>query len=266
LSEEQGAVSAEPAAPSDDWKSGLPIEMQSDPSLQHIGSVEGMAKSFINAQKMVGAEKLAVPGNWATDEDWDLVYNKLGRPAESSEYEFELGEDANEEFTDWFRDAAHKSGLSNRQAAQLAEAYSEFSGNALQQSETQLEQHREAVETELRQEYGGQFQEKMDAANEMLKEFDAPDLTDMRMADGTLLGDNPEMVRLMVKLSDYIAKEISEDGLAGRNSRPSLSDSDLQARISTLTAKNTPYWEKMHPDHDRVVSEVLRLREQLHGE
>ena len=246
MSEEQGAVSAEPAAPSDDWKSGLPIEMQSDPSLQHIGSVEGMAKSFINAQK--------------------IVYNKLGRPAESSEYEFELGEDANEDFTDWFRDAAHKSGLSNRQAAQLAEAYSEFSGSALQQNETQLEQHREAIETELRQEYGGQFQEKMDAANEMLKEFDAPDLTDMRMADGTLLGDNPEMVRLMVNLSDYIAKEVSEDGLAGRDSRPSLSDSDLQSRISTLTAKNTPYWEKMHPDHERVVSEVLRLREQMHGE
>lgn len=266
MSEEQGAVSAEPAAPSDDWKSGLPIEMQSDPSLQHIGSVEGMAKSFINAQKMVGAEKMAVPGSWATDEDWDLVYNKLGRPAESSEYEFELGEDANEGFTDWFRDAAHKSGLSGRQAAQLAEAYQEYSGGALQQSETQLDQHRDTVETELRQEYGGRYQDKMDAANEMLKEFEAPDMTEMRMADGTSLGDNPEMVRFMVKLSDYIKTEVSEDGLAGRDSRPNVSDSDLQTRISTMTAKNSPYWEKQHPDHDRVVSEVLRLREQFHGD
>jgi len=33
-----------------------------------------------------------------------------------------------------------------------------------------------------------------------------------------------------------------------------------------LTAKNSPYWEKHHPDHDRVVAEVLQLREQLYGE
>jgi hypothetical protein len=70
----------------------------------------------------------------------------------------------------------------------------------------------------------------------------------------------------MVNISDYVAEQISEDGLAGRDSRPGLSDEDLQSRMSEMTAKNSPYWERMHPDHDRVVNEVLRLREQLHGE
>jgi hypothetical protein len=267
VSEEQGAVAPVETgeAPSDDWRSSLPTELQSDPSLQHIGSVEGMAKSYINAQKMVGAEKLAVPGSWATDEDWDLVYNKLGRPQDPGEYEFSLGEETNEEFTDWFRNAAHKSGLSARQVAQIAEAYQEFSGTTMQQSEAQAESHRDAVETELRQEYGGQFEAKIEAANEMLKEFEAPDLTEMRMADGSCLGDNAEMVRFMVKVTDYIKKEISEDGLAGRDSRPTLSETDIQARISQLSQKGSPYWEKHHPDHDRTVSEVLRLREQLNG-
>lgn len=133
-------------------------------------------------------------------------------------------------------------------------------------SEEAMETHRENIESELRQEYGGEFDDKMVRANELLREFDAPDLTEIQLADGSLLGDNPELVRLMVNISDYVAEQISEDGLAGRDSRPGLSDEDLQSRMSEMTAKNSPYWERMHPDHDRVVNEVLRLREQLHGE
>jgi hypothetical protein len=105
----------------------------------------------------------------------------------------------------------------------------------------------------------------MSRANELLKEFDAPDLTEIQLADGSLLGDNPDLVRLMVNISDYVADQISEDGLAGRDSRPGLTDEDLQSRLSEMTAKNSPYWEKMHPDHERIVGEVLRIREQIHG-
>jgi len=266
VSEEQ--VAAAPVetgqAPSGegDWLSTLPPELSADPSLQQIGSVEAMAKSFINAQKMVGAEKVAIPGNWATDEDWDLVYNKLGRPAESGDYE--LGE-LSGDMADWFRDAAHNSGLTGRQATQLAQAYDEFASQFGTMSEEAIETQRGEIETELRQEFGGEFDAKMERANELLREFEAPDLTEIQLADGSLLGDNPELVRFMVKLSDYVADQFAEDELAGRDSRPGISETDLQARISEMTAKNSPYWEKMHPDHDRVVGEVLRLREQLHG-
>ena len=260
---EAPAEAGEAPSGNEDWRSALPPEITTDPSLQHINSVEAMAKSYINAQKMVGAEKLAIPGNWATDEDWDLVYNKLGRPTESKEYE--LG-DMTGEMADWFRDAAHKSGLSGRQAENLAKAYAEFGEQAGSMSDEQMEARRVETETELRQELGDKFDVSMQRANELLKEFDAPDLTEIQLADGSLLGDNPELVKFMLKLSDYVGEQVSEDGLAGRDSRPSVSDSDLQARVSDLTAKNSPYWEKHHPDHDRVVAEVLQLREQLYGE
>ena len=248
-------------APSDNWRDALPPELMTDPSLQHIGSVEAMAKSYINAQKMVGADKVAVPGNWATAEDWALVYNKLGRPEAPDGYELE----DTGEFADWFRGAAHGAGLSDRQAQQLAAAYGEFNASATAQTEEQLDARRNEVETELRQEFGGQYDAKMARTNDLLKEFGAPDLTELTMSDGTALGDNPDLIRFMVKMSDYIAEQVSEDGLAGRDSRPTLSDSDLQNRVSELTAKNSPYWEKQHPDHDRIVEEVLQLREQIFG-
>jgi hypothetical protein len=265
MSDEQVAEAAEATTPSDDdWRASLSPEITSDPSLQHIGSVEAMAKSYINAQKMVGADKVAVPGSWATDEDWAGVYNKLGRPEKPDGYE--LGDTASGDFADWFKGAAHTTGLSNRQAAQLAAAYEEFSGQTSALSDEQMEARRAEVETELRQELGGRYDDKMQRANEMLKEFDAPDLTEIKLADGGLLGDNPELVKFMLKLSDYVTEQVSEDGLAGRDSRPGISDTDLQSRISDLTGKGSPYWEKMHPDHERSVNEVLQLREQLFGD
>ncbi|NBQ50461.1 MAG: hypothetical protein EBY40_06540 [Marivivens sp.] len=260
---EAPAEAGEAPSGNEDWRSALPPELSADPSLQHIGSVEAMAKSYINAQKMVGAEKVAIPGNWATDEDWDLVYNKMGRPAEAGDYE--LGEMTGE-LADWFRDAAHRSGLSARQAESLAKAYGELETQSASMSAQQMDARRVEIETELRQEFGDKFDASMQRANEMLKEFDAPDLTEIQLADGSLLGDNPDLVRFMVRLSDYVAEQVSEDGFSGRDSRPSVSEADLQSRISELTAKNSPYWEKMHPDHDRVVNEVLRARELLHGE
>ena len=265
--DDQVAEVSEEIAPSEtDWRAGLPEDLQQDASLQHIGSVEAMAKSYVNAQKMVGSDKVAIPGNWATDEDWEQVYTKLGRPTDPSEYELELGENANEDFTDWFRQAAHGAGLSPRQAQKLASQYEEFTGGIKTQTEASLEQHRSEVETELRKEYGKDFEDKMQTANDLVKEFDAPDLTEIVLQDGTLLGDNPDLVRFMVRMSDYISSEISEDGLAGRDSRPGVNDQDLQDQISTLTAKNSPYWEKHHPDHGRIVNQVLSLREQMNGE
>ena len=35
-----------------------------------------MAKSLVNAQSMIGVDKIAIPGKHATDEDWGEVWRK----------------------------------------------------------------------------------------------------------------------------------------------------------------------------------------------
>ena len=39
---------------------------------------------------MIGADKVAIPGKYATDEDWSEVYNKLGRPETADLYNLEV--------------------------------------------------------------------------------------------------------------------------------------------------------------------------------
>jgi len=270
MSEEQVAEVAEAEAPSggEDWRSMISEDLRGDTSLQHIGSIDAMAKSYINAQKMVGADKVAIPGSWGTDEDWGLVYNKLGRPDTPDAYELELGEDAGD-FNDWYRQTAHEVGLNNRQAAALAEKYSEFAqANLVPQEMSEADQavHEEQIKGQLREELGNNWEDRLGLANDLMKELDAPALSEITLSDGTLLGDNPDMIKFFVSVAETVAEATGEDGFAGRDSRPSVSDTELQDRISQLTIANGPYWVKEHPDHDRIVEEVLGLREVLHGE
>ena len=268
MSDEQVAEVAEAIAPSgnEDWRSMISEDLRGDASLAHIGSIDSMAKSYINAQKMVGADKIAIPGSWATDEDWAGVYNKLGRPEDSAGYELETREDADADFTGWYRDAAHKAGLSQNQASQLAKAYDEYAQTAMQSqemSEADHELYEKQVRETLQKELGNTWEDRLGHANDLLTELDAPALSNYQLQDGTLLGDNPEMAKFFVKVAEYVSEATGEDSFAGRESRPGVTIDDLQSKLSEMSQKGSPYWEKMHPDHDRAVNEVLSLRERI---
>ena len=89
MSEEQGAVVSNEVAPSvpDDWRSAIPEDIREHKSLSTIKDVGGLAKGFVHAQSMIGADKIAIPGKFATEDDWNPVWDKLGRPESAEAYE-----------------------------------------------------------------------------------------------------------------------------------------------------------------------------------
>ena len=78
---------------STDWKANLSDEIKADKSLENIKDIESLAKSYVHAQKLVGADKIPVPNKFATEKDWDAVYEKLGRPKDATGYKYELPQD-----------------------------------------------------------------------------------------------------------------------------------------------------------------------------
>ena len=38
---------------------------------------------------------------------------------------------------------------------------------------------------------------------------------------------------------------------------------EIEKEITELTQEGSPYWEKAHPNHQKSVDEVLKLREML---
>ena len=58
-----------------------------------------------------------------------------------------------------------------------------------------------------------------------------------------------------------IADKMGEDVIRADGDGSLISPVEIDKQIAELTQPNTPYWNKMHPDHDKAVQQVLELRE-----
>ena len=65
----------------------IPEDLREHPSLSPIKDVGNLARSFVNAQKLIGADKIPFPTN-PTEEDLSNIYSRLGRPETPEGYEF----------------------------------------------------------------------------------------------------------------------------------------------------------------------------------
>ena len=250
-----------------DWRSQIPEEIRDHKSLAHFTDVGAMAKSLVNAQSMIGADKVAIPGKHATDEDWGEVWRKLGRPDTPDGYELvnEMPEgiEQNDDMLNWFRNTAHEIGMTPTQAQKMLGRYNQFLGTQMGADEGQIEQLRETTEIELKKEYGAAFADRVSNGNAVMQEFGGEGLTELQLADGRLLGDHPDIIKLMVNVGEFINSKIGEDVLAGTKSSGGLAPDDARAKLEEIRAPNSPYWDQRHPEHQFYVQEGLRYQEML---
>ena len=250
-----------------DWRSQIPEEIRDHKSLAHFTDVGAMAKSLVNAQSMIGADKVAIPGKHATDEDWGEVWRKLGRPDTPDGYELvnEMPEgiEQNDDMLNWFRNTAHEIGMTPTQAQKMLGKYNQFLGTQMGADEGMVEQLRETTEIELKKEYGAAFADRVSNGNAVMQEFGAEGLTELQLADGRLLGDHPEIIKMMVNVGEFINSKIGEDVLAGTKSSGGLAPDDARAKLEEIRAPNSPYWDQRHPEHQFYVQEGLRYQEML---
>ena len=237
----------------------LPEDLRQNPSLRTFTNPADLAKSYIHAQRMIGADKIALPGKSATDDEWRAVYQKLGAPADPKNYEIGGTEILGDAELSEFRNAAFQAGLNNRQAETVAKFMDQTLGQARAQFEQQADEARYNGEQELRKEWGQAFDQKVELAYKAaIDTLGSADLLDeIKLADGRMLGDHPAVVKMFAK----IAEQLGEDNLIGDTSEMVMTPAEASGRISEMTRRDSPYWDKMHPEHDKYVQEVLRLRE-----
>ena len=238
----------------------LPEDLRGEPSLRNFTDAASLAKSYVHAQRMIGADKIPLPGKSATDEDWANVWAKLGRPQSPSEYQIKFeGQVFADNELESFRKSAFEAGLNNRQVDRMAQ-FLEETVTAANASRSQMaEKAVYEAEQELRQEFGQAFEQRMALAYNAAKQLlgDADLLDEVQLADGRMLGDHPQIVRMFAKL----AEQIGEDQLLGEASELIMTPQEATQRITEMTRRDSPYWDKLHPEHDAYVNEVLRLRE-----
>ena len=247
------------------WKEAISEEFRNDPNISKFTEIDALAKSYINATRMIGQDKVAVPNENSTDDQWNEVYTKLGRPESADKYKLDINSEVapiDEGAIKTFAETSHKLGLNNKQAQGILEYYKSIMEGSVQQSKIDTETAQAQAEQQLRQEWGKTFDENVKKAGSIAKANLGVDVLDMQLKDGTRLGDHPEVIKGFAKIADMM----SEDKIVSTESENVDQGRDLEQEISRIMNDRTgPYWNKGHPEHDKIVQQVYTLRSMIDG-
>lgn len=251
-----GATDTAKGGQTSDWRSALPKELQEDATIKKFTSVDALAGAYINAQKLIGGDKIPVPNKHTTDKDWADIYKKLGLPEKVDDYniKFKDGVPVEENFAKMFKQKAHAAGILPKQAQVLAEFFSD----SIVQSQTHAEQMSQAEFTknkqQLEKEWGNSFDLNVNRANKVVNELGGPELSELLNSTGA--GGNAVIMKFLAKVGENLFKE--HKFVEGEGTSSTLSPKELDAQINKLRAEPA-YYDKAHPQHKAIVEEIKGL-------
>ena len=235
----------------------LPEELRHEPSLKNFTDVGQLAKSHVHAQRMVGADKIALPGSGSNDDDWMPIFQKLGAPVNADGYEISNA-DIDADTMQAFKAMAAEKGMIPRHAQNVIDWIQQDVAEGEKLFAAEQEQVSQQWDAELREEFGMAYDAKHERAAAAGKAMgiDPNIWHEIRLDNGLPLGDHPFIIKLFSGLAD----QLGEDTLEGATTEMVMTPEEAGRKVAELTAPGTPYWDKNHPAHMQDVEEVLRLR------
>ena len=245
------------------FKDLIPEKYKEEKALSNFVSMDDFVKSYLSAQRLVGANKVAIPNKMGTDEDWEEVYSKLGRPAKPEDYKYSFSEEEiNQDQLKNFNETAHRIGLLPKQAERIIKFYNEMNTQAEVDNQKMFEVKQTEAMTNLKKEFGPTYTKRLDQAKKLAVETLGNDmLNNTILKDGSRLGDSVEVIKAFSMLAD----KLSEDEIIKGEGTGYQTASEIEKEISELTEDGSPSWQKTHPNHAKTVDRVFKLREQLNG-
>jgi hypothetical protein len=255
-----GGMGGAAERPAPQWCAGFAPDVVAVVSAKGWRSPEEAVRSYMNLERQFGSDRLVVPTMDSSDEERQRFWDRLGRPASPEDYAFTEPQDGfpyDAAHAAWFRDAAHRIGLTGDQAGALHDAYIGYCRSCM--SDTAGEPADSLAE--LRQAWGSSFPARMTEARRALGVYVIEDAELSAIADQ--IGD----VALMNLLAK-IGRSLGEDTLVGGRAS-GAGGMDVGAEIRRVQAEarsdpRHPYLDKSHPEHDSTVQRMQSLFERAY--
>lgn len=249
-----------------DFLNLIPEDLREHPSLSPIKDVENLARSYVNAQRLIGADKIPMPVN-PTEEDLDRIYNKLGRPESPEQYGISAdGNVITEERATEYADIAHKLRLTPEQANGVLEYYRSAVQHDLDAVGELNAKAIEETTAALQAEWGNNFDAKIESAQKVVDQFGAGNIMEMQLADGTKLGNHPEVIKTFAKIAEFRQNVTSEDTVSESTSALGMSVQQASNEIQAIMGdRSHAYWDRRNPNHHQAVERMQQLMEMQHG-
>lgn len=233
----------------------LSEDLQHEPSLRNFDDVNKLAKSYVHLVKKLGATPDSLIRLPSGGENWDEVYDKLGRPANPDEYEIPYDTNMEKEFAS----EIHKLGLSKTQGQQVYNFIKNNGELSNQMAKQQFEELQQENINKLKSDWGAEFQRNATKARQAFLQL--ADAETLQMFEQTGLGNHPEVVKIFHKVGEILEEDgllntdIGGTGAGGR--------AQVESRLAEIMKPDSGFWDGMHPEHNKLVEEALKLREML---
>ena len=217
-----------------------------------------MAESYRNLEKLVGQKGKPIPA--ADDaEGWEKFYNELGRPENPDGYKLDLPQEYNPELVKFFREAAHKSGLNDKQAAAFMERYLDFEHAFMEERVKQVETRVTAAQSELRQEWGAKYDANINLAK---RGADALGLEQQEILALEESMGQTKFARMFQRIGLALCGEDTTPNVQGNSGFGVRTPAQAQARVDELLGR--PDYAKAYMDGDKTkMAEINALYEQI---
>ncbi len=149
------------------WKDSISEAYRNDPNIEKFTEIDALAKSYINATRMIGQDKMVVPNKNFTEDQWEEAYMKMGRPDSEEKYSLDFKSDVvslDEQAIKNFQEQSFKLGLNNEQAKGVLDFYKNNMEAQNQQAKIDVETSQAQAQNLLRQEWGRDYDANINKA------------------------------------------------------------------------------------------------------
>lgn len=241
------------------WRNSLPDDLKNDPTIKNIKNVEAGFRMLLNAQKLIGKDKVVIPDASADDKQWNEVMKKLGLPETVDKYEFKAPEGTDKDFLKDFKEFGHSNGLLPRHAEKLMGWFKERADKIVADNEEAGQKHYNEALDGLKKEWGQAFDRKLSNASGMFKQF--ADETTRKELREIGFSNNPTVVKLMAKISEAFGE--GKFIAPGGNGTMGLSPDEADRKIKEVYSKypNHPYFDKKNAGHEQARKDMAAWNE-----
>jgi len=200
------------------WTNATTKELRSDPRFNAFASkfktFDEAVKSAIEIESKIG-KMVAIPDDKSTPEEKAEFFKRFGVPSKPEQYKLEKSKDYeyDEAQVGEFAKLAHSMNLSQEQANAMFKAVNERGAQAIIEHQARSEAAKAEVESSLKKEWGGDYDQNVEVMRRGLRFYGDKDL--LADAARTGMGNSAAFVRLFHKLGLTVREDsaVSRSGV-----------------------------------------------------
>jgi len=233
----------------------VPEDIRGEKIFDRVKTIQGMAKSLANAERLVGADKILKPSDKFGDKEWEDYHRAGGWTGEPIPLKAPDGlPDGiwSEERATKFSDGFNKLKLTPKQVNGIMEIYNADLASQLTDMGNNSETTLAELKSNLLAKWGNAYsQHEHNAEFALSKGSKGDDELKQRIVDK--YGKDPDFIEVFANLGG----EFSESGSIPV-SKLSSTPVDIQAKINEIQASEA-FNKPMHPDHKQAMANLTRL-------